>query len=85
MMPRFESFAASVGTPGEPEMLESIYRDMPDLDFSSHLLQQIPARLGVVEMSALIWSDWGRPERIAETLERLGQTPAFPVEALAAA
>ena len=85
MMPLFESLSRTVGTSREPEMLETIYRDMPHLDFSADLLQRIPARLGVVEMTEVIWSDWGRPERIAETLERVGQTPAFPVEALAAA
>lgn len=84
MMPLFQRYASAVGRPGEAEVLEAVYRVMPVRDFSSNLLQHVSSRLGVIEMPGVMWSDWGRPERIAETLERVGQAPAFPLEALAA-
>jgi mannose-1-phosphate guanylyltransferase len=57
---------------------------MPVRDFSADLLARVPRRLAVMEMPGVMWSDWGRPERIVETLERTGEAPAFPVESLAA-
>jgi len=31
----------------------------------------------------VIWSDWGNPERIGLTLDRIAKAPAFPRELLA--
>jgi mannose-1-phosphate guanylyltransferase len=30
-----------------------------------------------MELQGVLWSDWGRLERIAETLRRLGREPRF--------
>jgi hypothetical protein len=32
--------------------------------------------------AGVLWSDWGRPERIAETLRRIGRPPSFPLNCL---
>lgn len=32
-----------------------------------------------MELSGVLWSDWGKPERIVETLRRIGKSPAFPL------
>lgn len=85
MMPLFETYSRNVDTSGEEACLQRIYRTMPAHDFSADLLQRVPYRLGVMEMARVMWSDWGRPERIAETLDQVGETPAFPREALLAA
>lgn len=34
------------------------------------------------ELTGVLWSDWGKPERIAETIRRIGKTPAFPLHCL---
>jgi hypothetical protein len=70
-------------TKHEQQTLHLLYRHMPSMDFSSDLLQQVPERLGIIELEEVLWSDWGRPERIRETLEILGKKPAFPSEILA--
>jgi hypothetical protein len=44
------------------------------------MLQPLTDQLGVIELDGVLWSDWGRPERIVETLRLLGKTPAFPME-----
>ncbi|MDR4493135.1 MAG: hypothetical protein R3B74_01690 [Nitrospirales bacterium] len=31
-------------------------------------------------MDNVLWSDWGRPERILETLQAVGIQPTFPAE-----
>jgi mannose-1-phosphate guanylyltransferase len=82
LMSLFEWLCSAWGTPDESAVIEDIYRDMPKHNFSSHLLQQIPERVAVMELTGLLWSDWGKPERIAETIRRIGKTPAFPLDCL---
>lgn len=48
---------------------------MQAYNFSSHLLQRLSDRVAVMELIGVLWSDWGKPERIAETIRRIGKTP----------
>lgn len=82
IMERFERLGDAMNTEHEQQTLHQLYRHMPSMNFSSDLLQQIPERLGVIELEEVLWSDWGRPVRIRETLEILGKKPAFPSEIL---
>lgn len=82
MMPFFERLSEAIGGPEEGRVLESIYRDIPVKNFSSDLLQHVPEQLAVVELTGVLWSDWGKPERIAETLRRIDRRPAFPLTCL---
>lgn len=77
---RFERLGSAIGTRNEEAVLEEIYRDMPRRNFSAHLLQRAPHRVAVMGLRGVLWSDWGRPERIVETLERIGRKPAFPAQ-----
>jgi mannose-1-phosphate guanylyltransferase len=52
---------------------------MPAKNFSTDLLQRVPEQLAVVELTGVLWSDWGKPERIAETLRRIDRRPAVPL------
>lgn len=79
----FEWLRRNIGAPAEGDILDQIYRRLPERDFSRHVLQRAPDRLSVMEMDGLVWSDWGRPERILATLERIGTRPAFPESILA--
>ncbi len=82
IMERFERLGKTIGTVHESQTLHRLYRNMPLVNFSSEVLQKVPERLGVIELEEVLWSDWGRPERIRETLEILGKKPAFPSEIL---
>lgn len=82
MMPLFERLSQAIGGPEEGRALEAIYRDMPVKNFSSDLLQRVPEHLAVIELTGVLWSDWGRPERITETLRRIDRRPAFPLACL---
>ena len=82
LMALFERLGRHIGSSKEGRVLESIYHTMPRKNFSSDLLQQISDRVGVVELRNVMWSDWGQPERIVETLRSLGKVPAFSLHDL---
>jgi mannose-1-phosphate guanylyltransferase len=78
MMRLFERFADDIGSPNERAALKQMYSIMPVHNFSSGLLARCVDQVATLELSGVFWSDWGRPERIAETLRHLNKTPAFP-------
>ncbi len=84
LMPLFEALCEAVDTPAEQRVLEYIYERMPRRNFSADLLAHATEGIGVIEMADVLWSDWGRPERIIATLSQMGKEPAFPRECLVA-
>ncbi len=80
LMERFTTLEEAIGTQRENAMLDVLYENMPDYNFSADLLEQAIDHLGVIEMSDVLWSDWGRPERIVDTLREIGIKPRFPME-----
>jgi mannose-1-phosphate guanylyltransferase len=82
MMSRFERLKAAIDTAEELRVLDAIYETMPCRNFSSHLLQCATERLAVMEMKDVLWSDWGNPARIADTLDKIGKPMAFAEEPL---
>ena len=78
MMQLFETLGEVIGTDVEGPVVESIYQSVTPANFSSGLLQRMPEHVAVMEMRDVLWSDWGRPERIAESIRSIGRTPAFP-------
>jgi mannose-1-phosphate guanylyltransferase len=72
MMGLFELFAEAINTPEESEFLESLYSVMPTRNFSKNLLERVVKDVAVLELRDVLWSDWGKPERISDTLKRVG-------------
>lgn len=83
LMPWFERLSERQDAFTDVEFLEALYRDLPARNFSSGLLQHIPGQAAVIELAGVLWCDWGKPERIVETLRTIGKQPAFPEELLA--
>ncbi len=79
IMERFSTLSEAIDTPREGAILEAIYEDMPDQNFSSDFLEQAVEQLAVMELQNVLWCDWGRPERIQETLHLIGRKPPFSV------
>ncbi|GMR22193.1 MAG: hypothetical protein BMS9Abin37_0526 [Acidobacteriota bacterium] len=77
VMELLERWSRSVGGTNETTELERIYRVMPVRDFSSDLLARCCSELLVLPLDGVVWSDWGRPERIIDTLRSIGRKPAF--------
>ncbi len=76
MLHRFESLRlALIGGGGAPEAA-AVYEGMERVNFSSGLLARLPAKTVVVPMHGVLWNDWGRPERISETLAAMGSVLA---------
>ena len=82
MMSLFERLKEAIDTAEELRVLDTIYDAMPRRNFSSHLLQCAPERLAVMEMTDVLWSDWGNPERILSGLEKIGKRPALAEDPL---
>src|SRR6478752_6704185 len=82
LMPRFERLSRSIGTSKEAQILDEIYHDIPAHDLVSELLQRAPDSAAVLEMHGVLWSDWGKPTRIIDSLRRIGRDPAFPLDCL---
>ena len=81
IMPLFERLGQAIGCPNEALERETIYRKVSTDDFFP-ILGQAADRLAVLELTAVLWSEWNRPERIAETLRRIDRQPAFPLTCL---
>ena len=73
----FEELQAWIGSSQEGAVLQEIYEQMPARDFSTDLLARVTDKLAVIELQGVLWSDWGRPERIIRILNALGKRPAF--------
>lgn len=85
MMPLFERVERTVHLAGDLPTLDLVYAWMPIRNFSSGLLARAPEHVAVIEAEGILWSDWGRAERIVDTLSRLGKQAAFPLHLLAGA
>ena len=74
-----EEHAGGIGTSSEHQQLLHLYRTMPTRNFSSDLLSLIPQQLHMMDLTGVCWSDWGRPERIQETIACMRQGELFGV------
>ena len=77
-MKLFEWLKCEIGTSRETGVLETIYEGMPTRNFSQDFLTQAIDRIAVMPMKGILWSDWGKAERITETLHKIGKQPNFP-------
>jgi hypothetical protein len=77
IMSHFERLDDAIGAPEEENVLDAIYDVMPDLSFSSAILERARGRVAMIELEGVAWSDWGRPDRIVSTLALHGMPPAF--------
>lgn len=58
-------------------LLRNIYETLQEANFSRTVLERATGQLAVVPLTDVHWSDWGRPHRVVESLERLGRRPRF--------
>ena len=82
IMQPFERMLTAIDTMKEKSVLRSIYEFLPSLNFASDLLAYATSDLDVIEMKDVLWCDWGKPERIVETLRCIGKEPSFPTDLL---
>lgn len=75
----FDAFRSYIGTRLESSVLGEVYQMLPSLNFSTAVLQRCPERLCLLPVRNVLWSDWGKRERILATLAGLGVP--WPVQA----
>jgi mannose-1-phosphate guanylyltransferase len=80
MMRLFETLVPAVGASWEPQALDRLYETLPRHNFSRDFLEHVPHKVSALGVNNILWSDWGRPKRIAQSLHNIGKAPAFPKE-----
>jgi mannose-1-phosphate guanylyltransferase len=71
---RVESF---MGTVREKEVLRTIYRDLPSMDFSSRVLAELPSDFSVLPVRGVEWSDVGDPKRLLAIISHSERRPPW--------
>jgi len=85
---RFESFGATrperqgKSRRQERAAVAKLYRSIPSFDFSSTFLTRAAGHCAVMPLNGILWSDWGRPERVFDSLRKIGRKPQFLEAAL---
>lgn len=80
MMGLFENFLPAVGESREARVLDELYKTMPRHNFSRDVLERVAHTISAFNVRDVLWSDWGRPKRIVQSLRKIGKVPAFPTE-----
>jgi mannose-1-phosphate guanylyltransferase len=62
-----------------PAALWDLYDELPDIDFSRHVISGHESRLRLLAVPPCGWSDLGTPERVARCLERLPAPQPGPI------
>ncbi len=71
----YRMFAASsrtFGTSAETATVRALYAWINETNFSSEVLEKSSEELYVLRVGDVVWSDWGEPQRVLGTLEKLG-------------
>lgn len=83
MMRRFELLLAALSDSGsrgiknESGFLSDLYKDLPGVNFSESVLSGISSDTAVLGLKGIQWSDWGRAERVDETLSSIGRNGSY--------
>jgi mannose-1-phosphate guanylyltransferase len=80
MVARFDALRRSMGSEDEKKSIAAAYEQMPSVNFSRDIVEPAAGRMVAMPMDGVHWSDWGRPQRIAETLAKIGKEHSFPAE-----
>lgn len=70
----FSTVRPILGTTFEERTIESLYRDLPLLEFSQRVMARSPRALAVLPVGNLEWSDLGEPRRVLRLLKRIART-----------
>lgn len=71
----FSTLRRTIGTSWEDRVLEEVYGMIPPVNFSTAILSRRPDHVLVLPVRNVYWSDWGRGERVLESLGRFKLVP----------
>jgi mannose-1-phosphate guanylyltransferase len=72
---RFNAVESALCTSQEARVVEELYSELHDINFSQHVLAARPGNLAVLRVGGLTWSDLGKPQRVLATMEDVGLSP----------
>jgi mannose-1-phosphate guanylyltransferase len=79
----FDPVRKAIGTAREREATDRVYRRLAPVNFSSHILQRpevhLVARLLVLPVRGVLWSDWGSASRLITDLRGMGRSTRLPL------
>jgi mannose-1-phosphate guanylyltransferase len=70
----FHGVRPVLGTMFEGRTIESLYHDLPQLEFSQRVMARSPQALAVLAVDNVDWSDLGEPRRVLSLLKRIART-----------
>jgi len=79
----FDDASVTFGTAAEERSINSLYKLIGEINFSSEVLEKVSEELLVMRVGEVGWSDWGEPQRVLGTLSNLGVKPEW-IHAVAA-
>ena len=79
----FDDASVTFGTASETRSINSLYKLIDEINFSSEVLEKVSEELLVMRVGEVGWSDWGEPQRVLGTLTNLGVKPEW-IQAIAA-
>lgn len=68
---------ARAETGDEPWAVRRAYARMRQANFSRDVLERGDQALAVLPVRGVLWSDWGTPDRVVQTLRRIGAAPPW--------
>jgi mannose-1-phosphate guanylyltransferase len=74
---RLARIAPFAGTREEPWAVQQAYALAPKANFSRAVLEPCPPFLAVSPLPAIMWSDWGTPDRVLKSLRKTGISPPW--------
>ena len=78
-----EPVRRALGSPQEAAAVETVYAELPSINFSRSVIAHAPHRFVTVPVGGLEWSDLGSPGRVVATLQRMGESVPWFGEAMA--
>ncbi len=78
-MRRFEKISPLLDLGISEEEAEIFYKSLSPLDFSKDVIEAGAHKINVLPMRGVVWSDWGRPERILEIIRQFGLPSPVPM------
>jgi mannose-1-phosphate guanylyltransferase len=73
----FASAIPTFGSDREAAMMQKLYTLVKETNFSDRVLARMPARLAVLKVGGITWSDLGEPKRVLGSIQLAGLRPRW--------
>lgn len=71
LLSRFQAIETNLNTSDEERVVNKLYSDLPNINFSHEVLAARTGRLAVLPVTGLKWNDLGKPQRVLSTMAEM--------------